>query len=362
MQKIHVIGHKGCYTRHLHPIRVFWKELMDIGLDVKYFSSLQIPYINECDVLVFFEFSYRDILPITNKDRNASIDYLNLFFEKFSHVIWFDDHDSSGMLRTYIFPQIDTYAKAQLLKDKKYYQEEHLTGVLHRDFAHEQYQVADAKIFKGVISSEDVCKIRPSWNLALNNWVYNNSYLPIFNELVQRNRRDYNFNYTIPNLSKRNPMIPYRVNLWNNIPTVSWWRKHTGEQLEKFTRLNKKIHMSPPGKLGKRKYLAEMKNTIVTLSPFGIGEICYRDFECFINGSLLFKPSMNHIQTWPNLYIDGETYVSHEWDFSDFNEKLLSILTNPHRYEQVAWEGQNRFRKALSDGPAFARYFKSMID
>ena len=29
------------------------------------------------------------------------------------------------------------------------------------------------------------------------------------------------------------------------------------------------------------------------LSPFGWGEICYRDFEAALNGMLLIKPDMN---------------------------------------------------------------------
>ena len=34
------------------------------------------------------------------------------------------------------------------------------------------------------------------------------------------------------------------------------------------------------------------------LSPFGWGEIGARDFEIFINGSLLIKPDMSHLETY----------------------------------------------------------------
>ena len=71
---------------------------------------------------------------------------------------------------------------------------------------------------------------------------------------------------------------------------------------------------------------------------------------------------MDHLETWPDLYKDnGETYISHSWDFSDFEEKLADILDNPERYEDIAHEGQNCFRQALSDGPAFAQHFTEMI-
>ena len=94
MQKIHVIGHSGCFTRHLHPIRVFQSEILDMGMDVKYFPGLRFSGIQDCDCLVIFEANYRDLLPISHKDRFSSIEYLIKFF-KIDNVIWFDDHDSS---------------------------------------------------------------------------------------------------------------------------------------------------------------------------------------------------------------------------------------------------------------------------
>ena len=100
---------------------------------------------------------------------------------------------------------------------------------------------------------------------------------------------------------------------------------------------------------------------MVTISPFGYGEICYRDFECFFSGSLLVKANMDHMITWPNLFIDGVTYVSHKWDFSDFNDKLEAILSNPERFQDIANEGQKKFRDALTNGQAFARHFADVI-
>lgn len=70
---------------------------------------------------------------------------------------------------------------------------------------------------------------------------------------------------------------------------------------------------------------------------------------------------MDHLVTWPNLYVDGVTYISHKWDFTDFNEKLEDIRSHPGKYEDVAVEGQKRFKEALSDGRSFAKNFLNMI-
>lgn len=362
MLKIHLLGNpRQCYTRHLHPIRVFQQELYDSGFNIKYYSTPAKKGIEDCDILIFFEASYRDILPIKQKNREAALGFLINFFGKFSHVIWFDDHDSSGTIRTYVLPYVNIYAKSQLMKNLRYYQEPHLTGAIHRDFVHENFQVNDKDRFKGSISNEDISKFRVSWNLGMQNWAYFNSNSSIYRELITKHSRKYEFPFSIPDITNRKLSVTYRSNPWNNTPTVNWWRKQTQEGAIRVINSNPKYKMNSFERINKPIYQNEIQNAIVTVSPFGIGEICYRDFECFIFGSILFKPDMDHLSTWPNLYIDGKSYISHKWDFSDFDEKLLAILENPILYQSVALEGQRCFRNFLSDGQNFVNHFKSMI-
>jgi hypothetical protein len=362
MKTIHEIGHPTCCRLYHYPLTVFKEELFDIGLTVKFFSNPLASGVQDCDVLIFHETNYRDLLPIKTKERSAALDFLQGFFGKFPRVIWFDDNDASGRLRNYVFPYVDIYAKPQLLKDVKYYQEDHKTGDMHRDYVHEQYQVDDPRVSKGTITDADIRKLKIGWNMALKNWNYFNAHFPIIMKLINQYSKSYHIRYTMPDLVNRNKIIPYRVRYWENNPTVTWWRKKTEEKLAEVIRQNPSYRITSPGIVNPWQYNAEMRNALVTVSPFGIGEICYRDFESFFNGSLLFKPKMDHIRTWPDLYIEDETYISHEWDFSDFKDKLSSILSYPQRYEEVAREGQKRFRKALSDGPAFAEHFKTMIN
>lgn len=362
MCKVNIIGNKRrCYSRHLYPIRVFKKELIDYGLDIKYFPSPASKGVLDCDTLIFLEASYREILPIDNKERKHALEYLTRYFENFKQVIWFDDHDSSGMLRIYVLPIVNKYGKSQLLSDRGYYQENHLMGIPHRDFVNENYKVNDSRIFKGIISTGYLQKICVSWNLALVNWSLQNSDSSLLTTAILKHVLKYPLKFTPPVLVKRPIHVSYRANMWQNIPTVNWWRTMTNEKILEFIRKKPRFTVTPSEKVGKNEYSTEMRNTLITPSPFGIGEICYRDFECFMNGSLLFKPNMDHLLTWPDLYIDGVTYISHKWDFSDFNEKLEDILSHPEQYEDIAREGQNRFRDALSDGHAFAQHFKEMI-
>jgi len=363
MVKVHFLGKKGaCFYRHYYPVRVFNRQLKESGVEVQFFSSPTSNGIENCDILIVLEQGYRDILSIKNCDRQSAVDFLSSFLPKFKKVIWFDDHDSSGMLRTYIFPLVDIYGKAQILRNRNYYKEQHLTGVVHRDCVTEKFQIDDKSIFKGILSDQEIGKIVVAWNLGLVNWPFFYSWSKIQSQIHLRLSKNYNLTFTKPNLSTRLNHITFRGQMWKNAPTVFWWRNKTTEKLQGFSSKNPGLRIISSGKVSKKEYHLEMRNTVVTVSPFGIGEICYRDFESFINGSLLFKPNMDHLQTWPDLYIDGVTYISHKWDFSDFEEKLDQILSHPERYEEIAREGQRRFQAALTDGRPFVEHFINLIN
>ena len=81
------------------------------------------------------------------------------------------------------------------------------------------------------------------------------------------------------------------------------------------------------GRISSWKYTKELSKSIALLSPFGWGEICYRDFEAILNTNLLVKPDMDHLETWPNIY-KNENYFRLDWDFMNSNEIEKYIFTN----------------------------------
>ena len=89
------------------------------------------------------------------------------------------------------------------------------------------------------------------------------------------------------------------------------------------------------GSLNKRRYLAELSLCKVTISPFGYGEICWRDYEAIAMGSLLFKPDMGHLSAVPDIYRPYETYIPIAWDYSDFDEKFSYYLERPDEIERI---------------------------
>jgi hypothetical protein len=75
-----------------------------------------------------------------------------------------------------------------------------------------------------------------------------------------------------------------------------------------------------------REYNAELRRAAGVLSPFGWGEIAFRDFEAAAHGAVLLKPDMGHIATWPDVFKPNETYVPTSWSADDLRQRATELL------------------------------------
>ena len=110
----------------------------------------------------------------------------------------------------------------------------------------------------------------------------------------------------------------YEYTFRNDIP-------YTEHRKGVWNTLDKKFN-SITDKLPYQEYIDKLPNSKVAISPFGMGEICFRDFEVMALKSILIKPDMKIVNTKPNIYIDGETYYSVKYDWSNLNEVIESVL------------------------------------
>ncbi|WP_375421724.1 glycosyltransferase [uncultured Sphingomonas sp.] len=85
------------------------------------------------------------------------------------------------------------------------------------------------------------------------------------------------------------------------------------------------------GMIAKDLYMAELGRSKICFSPFGYGEICWRDFEAIAMGAVLLKPSMDHVESDPDIYVADETYVPVRWDFADLDDQVRALLRDPAR-------------------------------
>ena len=96
-------------------------------------------------------------------------------------------------------------------------------------------------------------------------------------------------------------------------------------------------------RVSQEEYYNRLFNSKIIFAPFGYGEMAPRDLEAAMFGSVLIKPDMSYIDTKPNVFIDGETYMSCKNDFSDLQEKVEMILGNMKNYHYIIENARKKF-------------------
>lgn len=99
-------------------------------------------------------------------------------------------------------------------------------------------------------------------------------------------------------------------------------------------------------------------------SPFGYGEVCWRDYEAVMCGALLIKPDMSHVETYPDIFRPHETYVPIRWDFSDLEEKVNYFLDNEPERNAITQNAYSSLRNYFAcDGfPQHVRDIMKKLD
>lgn len=113
-------------------------------------------------------------------------------------------------------------------------------------------------------------------------------------------------------------------------------------------------------KLPREDFLNLMSNSKAALSPFGMGEICFRDFELMQYGTIMIKPSMEHLQTIPNPYIPNKTYIPVKHDWSNLQEVLEEVVDNYFEYQELVSNFRDRF-KQLYTPENFVQYWHEIL-
>ncbi|MBX3466301.1 MAG: glycosyltransferase family 1 protein [Planctomycetes bacterium] len=129
-----------------------------------------------------------------------------------------------------------------------------------------------------------------------------------------------------------------------------WYQRYRALARERLQALAGRLRVSHSGRVTRRRYLAELLRSRVVVSPFGWGEVCFRDYEAVACGCLLVKPSMRHVETRPDVFVDHETYLPLRWDLADLEEVVRRALEEPRRARRIAENGRRRLRDYFERG------------
>lgn len=138
---------------------------------------------------------------------------------------------------------------------------------------------------------------------------------------------------------------------------VPWYKAMRQEAKDAVDNL-KGVTIASNGRVKRHQFYAELRRSKLCFSPFGYGEVCWRDYEAHATGALLLKPEMSHLRVSPNVFIPNETYVPLNWDLSDFNEKVNHYLRDEKARMRItrqafevnsSWIKQQDFVQAIAE-------------
>jgi len=310
-----------------YPLKKNINRLRERGLSLEFiWNNVFSDHLYDCDILFVNSKVFRTWWSTRKEEM---LERFESYRSRIGRVFYFDTTDSSGTLQTELLSFVSRYFKSFLLKDSSLYLKSFYGGRIFTDYYYHKFGVKDTNEIPAELccpaEEGDLAKLGISWNSALSfgrDWKY-------------KYRNFFRSRFVAP--SQTRPVdLTCRMSLSHKRETIRYQRKRMAELLSDFN--------VPTERVSKKEYFAELKRAKIAVSPFGWGEFAYRDFEIFKSGCLLLKPDMSHISTWPDLYVEEETYALFSWDFSDFKEVVLELLSNPLKVKEIAENGQNRYR------------------
>jgi hypothetical protein len=122
---------------------------------------------------------------------------------------------------------------------------------------------------------------------------------------------------------------------------TDWYTAMRMEAKKAVEALPSSLVVAKNSRVSRKAYFQELRQSKICFSPFGYGEVCWRDFEAMSTGAVLVKPDMSHLKLAHDVFVPGETYVPIKWDLSDFGETVGRLLATPPEMQRIAKNAYN---------------------
>jgi hypothetical protein len=228
-------------------------------------------------------------------------------------LAYFDGIDDLCVHWPILLDYVDFYVKRHAFKDRSEYLKNHVGSTNLTDYVFRKHgaEALDGdSTASGAVKAEHLSKIILGLTFGMDEWA------------LQLHCKTQ--------MMKNTDDRPHDVVCRADIPPnwMAYLRKPIGAVMERLRASGRKV-ITPEKRVSRAEFYKEMGDSKIYISPFGYGEICGRDYECVILGSLLIKPDMGHVDVMPDIYRPFETYVPVAWDYSDLEEKLQYYLDHP---------------------------------
>lgn len=232
-------------------------------------------------------------------------------------------------------PYIDIYAKKSLLQDKASYVDDVRAHTNLMDF-YSRFFAIDYPTRTWTTPAAILPKLRLT---------------PSFSTSSQLYRR---FQDDMPNFRPSDIDVHARLQTKGS----GWYGNMRQLAYERVSQM-RKYKLAKDGMVSKSKYMDELARSHLCFSPFGYGELCWRDFEAFAVGAVLIKPDMSHLDVMGDVFRPGETYLPVAWDLSDLDVVIDEALSDRTRLQTIAVNAYNRVQDTLNFQSSLA-YLKSL--
>ena len=301
------------------------------------------------------------------KDRNRILVIVRLFIkpdvvdlellkklrEKYERIAYFHDDAGGGIPRLQVLPYVDLFYSKALFRDRSHYARPLYGKELFSDYYHRKYGVVDPDWTDRPTEDrpEQLAKLRVSWNIGVGDYprdkLRQRAGVAVSMALGMKAVKPFYTWKKFPAdpIAKNRGLfdVHARIGLASR-PSIAYQRKIILE----------KIKGNPnflTGSVSQKTFNFEAAHSKIILSPFGWGELCLRDYEAVFNGSLLLKPDMSHLETWPDIFVPDETYISFDWDSTDLVEKAEKHLADDAARLRIARQAVDVLRDQLDQMP-----------
>jgi hypothetical protein len=248
---------------------------------------------------------------------------------KNTRILYFDGDDDLCIQWPAILPYVDLYVKKHIFRDKNSYLQRFVGKSNLHDYVSDKFGYSFSERDYGnyregytfitetsPMPIDQLDKIKLGYNIALDRHIMK------VHRYVQ---------HQLPPRVKENDII------FRGSVAQENWSYHLRKDIEPILRRLEKTYqvIIPSRRVSPEEYYEEMIRSKICVSPFGYGEICWRDFEAILCRCLLVKPDMSHVETNPDIFRPYETYVPVLWDFSDLEEKLSYYLTHDEARQRI---------------------------
>jgi hypothetical protein len=312
------------------PFRKHAAELRErFGLEIEEIPveevEARIDRLPACD-LVFFQ-DRQD----SNKDSIARARALREIAGE-PRLVFLDSYASSYARKLCLLPYVDVFVAKVLFRDRGLYQRSFRDGRIFSDAMIELYGL-ESRFTGRTPDLEHWDKVILGWNVGGGRFL------------------EERFEAGAAPGGERTIDVHCRVAMLGKGRT-EWFAAHRRDCVERIASLGERYRVAvSTERIPQELYDEELRRSRIVVSPFGWGEVCYRDFEAVANDCLLVKPSMEHLETVPDIYRAGETYVPVRWDLADLEETLVRWLADDEGRARIAANAREVYGLFLDGGP-----------